>query len=216
MSERLPGKKDLVVVAADKHMEYALRSVLHRHQSLRIRPVSSQVLSYGSGLDPGCYGKSHEFLGVFRRDFEHALVIFDHEGSGQESRDVEEVEKEVGEHLRRSGWGDKAAAVVITPELEVWVWSDSPQVDQVLGWRRRKIGLRDWLHGEGLWPPEKPKPPDPKLAMERTLYHLGRPRSSALYAELAKRVSFQRCRDRSFCRLVQILRSWFPPVKPHD
>jgi hypothetical protein len=140
-------------------------------------------------------------------------VIFDHEGSGQESRDVEEVEKEVGEHLRQSGWGDRAAAVVIAPELEAWVWSDSPQVDQVLGWRRRKIGLRDWLHGEGLWPAEQPKPPDPKLAMERTLYHLRRPRSSAIYGELAKKVSLQRCRDRSFCRLVRILRSWFPPAE---
>jgi hypothetical protein len=95
-------KKDLVVLAADKSIEHTLRAVLQRHASLAIRPVHFQVVSYASGLDPGCYLRSHEFLRVFLSDFSHALVVFDHRGSGQECRDARDVEEDVEKGLRQS------------------------------------------------------------------------------------------------------------------
>jgi hypothetical protein len=33
--------------------------------------------------------------------------------------------------LFTSGWENRAAAVVLDPELEIWVWSDSPEVEAV-------------------------------------------------------------------------------------
>jgi hypothetical protein len=126
---------------------------------------------------------------------------------------VEEVEREVGDQLRQNGWADRAAVIVIDPELEAWVWGPSRQVDQTLGWRDRPTTLRQWLHKKRLWPAEAPKPPDPKGALEATLRELPRPRSSSIYADLAEGVSLRNCQDRAFLRLVRILRSWFPPSK---
>lgn len=213
MTGRPPAKKDLVVLVADKDMEQALCQILARHQSLQIRPIDFKLIRYVSKRDPGCYGQSHNLLRTSQREFEHALVVFDHEGSGQEPRDVSEVEEDVADRLRRSGWGDKAAVVVIVPELEAWIWGRSRQVEQTLGWRDQPAALREWLQRQGLWPEQEVKPLDPKAAMETALRQLRRPWSSAIFAELASRVSFRHCRDRSFCRLVQILRSWFPPTE---
>lgn len=216
MSEQPVGKRDLVVLVADRHMEHAVSGILERHRSLAIRPIDFQVLGHVGKADPGCYGQSDNFLRRYQREFEHALVIFDLHGAGVEYREgkkvekAEEIEKEVADRLRRSGWGDRADAVVIVPELEAWVWGPSRQVDQTLGWRGQPIGLREWLQKQGLWPKGDVKPPDPKVAMQATLRQLGRPRSSAIYAQLAKKVGLRHCRDRSFCRLVEILRSWFP------
>ena len=111
----------------------------------------------------------------------HALVVFDREGSGHESDPVSDLEEEVTRRLAAAGWGDRAAAIAIDPELEVWVWSDSPHVDRCLGWEGEQPSLRAWLEEQGMWPPGEPKPQDPKLAVELALRRARKPRSSALY-----------------------------------
>lgn len=210
MGETSDMKRDLIVLVSDRNMEHTLRQVFERHPSLKIRPIDFDIVVYVGKADPGCCAQSHNFLRLYERDFQHALVLFDHQGSGRECGSVEEVEKEVSERLRQSGWGERAATIVIVPELEAWVWGPSIQVERTLGWRNRPANLRQWLQDKGLWPEQSVKPPDPKRALETTLSELKRPRSSSIYAELASKVSLRDCRDRSFCRLVQILRSWFP------
>lgn len=73
----------------------------------------------------------------------------------------------------------------VDPELENWVWSDSPHVAQVLGWTDTTTPLRDWLRDKGHWTPECGKPSRPKEAVERVLRHVRKPRSSALYRRLS-------------------------------
>lgn len=213
MTGRPLAKRDLVVLTADKTMEYSIRSILQRHASLGVRPLDFLVRPYPGGFDPGCYLRSHDILRRFLTEFAHALVVFDHQGSGQESRDVKEVEREVEDRLRLSGWEDRAAVVVIVPQLEAWVWGPSRQVEEALGWLGQPVALREWLRVENLWPEADTKPPDPEAAVDATLRRLGRSRSASLYARLAQRVSLRRCEDRSFQRLVQILRSWFPAYR---
>jgi len=210
MSDAPPPKKDLVVLVADSNAEHALNEILDRYPSLGIRRIYFQVIRDTARADPGCYGRSHEFLRPSLREFKHAIVIFDRQGSGRESRDAEELEHEVANRLRQNGWADRAAVIVIDPELEAWVWRPSRQAEESVGWRGKAMPLREWLQQMELWPEGVLKPPDPKLALEATLRELRRPRSSAIYADLAKKVSLRNCRDRSFCRLVQILRNWFP------
>lgn len=211
MSDSGPPKKDVVVLVADANAEHALKEILDRHLSLSIHPVQYEVIRDTARADPGCYRRSHEFLRPFLSEFDHAIVIFDRQGSGQEARDAEDLEDETTCRLRQNGWADRAAVIVIDPELEAWVWGSSREIDRTLGWRDTVVPLREWLRGEKLWPAEQVKPPDPKLALERTLAQIGRPRSSAVYGQLAKRVSLTHCQDRSFRRLLRILRSWFPP-----
>ena len=106
---------------------------------------------------------------------------------------------------------DWAEVLVIDPELEVWVWSDSPHVASSLGWTERSGDLRAWLTEQGLWPTNEAKPPDPKAAVEAVVWHVQTPRSSSIYRKLATNVSLHRCTDASFNRLLGILRTWFPP-----
>ncbi len=121
-----------------------------------------------------------------------------------------ELEREVEARLLSSGWADRAAAVCLDPELECWVWSDSPEVTVALGWASRQPDLRSWLAARGLWEAGTLKPADPKKAVVEALYEVRKPRSSAVYRQLAERVSLQRCSDPAFLRLCQVLRTWFP------
>ncbi|MFH0983473.1 MAG: hypothetical protein V2A79_18295 [Planctomycetota bacterium] len=137
-------------------------------------------------------------------------MIFDRQGCGQEVRPADDLARDLKERLARAGWQDRAEAVVIDPELENWVWSDSPEVDSALGWQGRDPSLREWLRQKELWPPGAQKPTAPKEAVESALREVRCPRSSAIYGKLAEQVSLERCTDRSFVKLKEILRSWFP------
>jgi hypothetical protein len=137
-------------------------------------------------------------------------VIFDREGCGNERESREKLEVEVEDRLRQNGWNDRARAVVIDPELESWVWSDSPEVEAALGWRGRSPELRSWLIGSGFLHEGATKPERPKEAVEAALRVVRKPRSSAIYQELAGSVSLRRCSDAAFAKLRLTLQEWFP------
>lgn len=197
--------KDLVCLAADKNIEAALRGLLARPQALGVRDVDCDVFVH-PGHDPACYHKAEEFLRAHTSSYAHALVLFDRAWEGGGEHSAERMEADVRARLPGKEW---AEVVVIDPELEVWVWSDSPHVEGCLGWAGRDPALRAWLAAQGLWPHDAAKPPDPKLAVERALYVARKPRSSAIYRELARSVSVERCADASFARLRACLRRWF-------
>lgn len=199
---------DLVVLVPDRNIESSILGILTRTASLEIRPVNSKVFLHVQ-RDPGCFGRAHDFLAPHRMQFRHALVVFDRIGSGCESQSREEIEQAVEYRLARSGWGSEARCIVIDPEVETWVWSDSPHVADVLGWQGPTTSLRDWLVADGLWQREQLKPQDPKRAMEAVLRRVGQPRSSALYLRLARSVGLTRCTDPAFTKLRAVLREWF-------
>jgi hypothetical protein len=70
--------------------------------------------------------------------------------------------------------------------------------------------LRDWLGEKGLLQAGDVKPSEPKRAVELVLRTARKPRSSAIYFELAQGVSTARCTDPAFAKLRRCLREWFP------
>jgi hypothetical protein len=58
--------------------------------------------------------------------------------------------------------------------------------------------------------PDEIKPQRPKEALERALQEVRKPRSSAIYRQLASTVSLEGCTDPSFRRLKTTLQTWFP------
>lgn len=207
-----PGK-DLVVLVADQSMALVIEGLLGRKKSLRIREVKSTIYVHRS-RDPGCLKEAENFLRPFFRQYAHALVIFDRKGCGREGSPREDIERELESRLSRSGWDDRAKAVVIDPELEAWVWSESPLVERTLGWSGRTPVLRSWLHEMGYWPLGGPKPANPKEAVQEAVRIVGVARSSSLYMELASKVGLDRCADPAFAKLKTILRNWFPQEAP--
>jgi hypothetical protein len=202
-------ESDLVVLTADKNMKFAIEGLLNRPQALAVRPISA-VFYIHPESDPGCLLHADDFLRPFIKRFAHAIVMFDLEGCGKEKRTRHELEQQVVAALSRSGWEDRAAATVIEPELENWVFSDSPEVDRVLGWRGNDPSLRTWLENQDYLAAGQIKPARPKEAMEAALRHVRMPRSSSIYGHLAQNVGFGRCTDNAFQKLKALLRTWFP------
>jgi hypothetical protein len=199
---------DLVILVADKNMDDGLRRILARAKALGIRDIRSQVFVHVR-RDPGCVRESGAFLRPFTGQYARALVMFDHRGSGREDLSAEALAVEVRGRVAESGWDDRVEVIVLDPELETWVFASSAQVERCLGWTET-VSMRLWLEKEGLWEKGSPKPTDPRVALERVLFKLQRPRSSALYGELATRVSLKACGDPAFLRLRETLVRWFP------
>lgn len=201
--------KDLVVLVADKDIEFTMKGIFSRPQALSIRPIKPDIY-VDSRRDPGCLTYGHEYLRSFVKIYSHALIIFDREGCGQEQRSREELEQAVETRLSQSGWEQRAAAIILDPELEIWVWNDSPHVATLLGWSGPPADLKIWLSQQGFWQTDQMKPTRPKEALEQVLFRDKLPRSSKLYEKLAKKVSFKLCHDKAFLKFKTTLQTWFP------
>lgn len=199
------GSKDLVVLVADNNMKAAVQGLLRRCESLGIRGLSADVFVH-IYRDPGVLRTSHELLKPLAGQYDRALVMFDRQGCGCEEP-AELLAEQLQGKLDCSGWAGRSEVVVLDPELEVWVWSDSPHVARALGMSNSDL---ERLVQERFGSREELKRACPKEAMEQVLRLARKPRSSAVYQELAERVSLRRCSDDAFLRFKACLREWFP------
>lgn len=205
--------KDLLCLVADRNMKAALDALLMRHQALGIRQIDFDVRVHPE-RDPGCFTRGSDFLRQFQSQYRKALLLFDRDWEGAPTQDANRLEASVREKFHSHGLADWAEVIVIAPELERWVWSDSPEVERALGWQGHRPPLRDWLRERGLWLSSDPKPADPKKAVESALEFVRVPRSSSIYADLARSVSVKRCQDAAFRKLRDLLTGWFSVVTP--
>ncbi len=204
-------QKDLIVLVADNNMEATLKSVLQRHESLGIRQIKFDILVHPQH-DPGCLSSAHTLLQPFYQRYLYSVVMFDREGCGQEIKTTAEIEDSVKRLLFDRGWANRSCAIAIDPELEAWIWKDSPHVSEALGWNDGIGNLYLWLIQKGyLDGNENHHPERPKEAMEAALRNVKKPRSSSIYAELGSKLSIKKCTDPSFLRFKSYLHAWFPP-----
>jgi hypothetical protein len=204
-------KKDVVFLVADKDMEQTLIGMLSQPRRLGIRDISFDIFIHPL-RDPGCWNEADQFLRSYTNQYHHALVLFDYQGSGQEAKTLAELESELENRLSRTGWDDRARAIILDPELEIWVWSNSPVVERCLGWEQASPALRVWLVEQQLLEPSQSKPADPKRAVEQALRRANKARSASIYKRLAEQVSLNRCTDLSFLRFKSILQQRFPLI----
>jgi hypothetical protein len=207
-------KKDLIVLVADIDQENALKGLFGRHQSLKTRPFTFEIKVHADH-DAGCRTQGPAFLRDFTNSFQHALLIFDHEGSGGEKLLPTKLESTLDTQLSINGWEENARCIVIAPEIEAWVWGESINVDEILGWT--PLGdLRGWMRGEGWLDANAIKPSRPKEALKAAMKQVGRTPKAPLFRKLAEKVSFQNCTDRAFVRLLTTLQTWFPASTPEE
>ena len=202
---------DLVCVVADRQIKATIEGLLKRPLALGMRDIEAEVLLHPNH-DPGCYDRPADLLRGYRQRAGHALIILDHAWDGVPAESGSDLEALIDEKLREAQMADWAVPLVIEPELEAWVFSTSPHVADVLGWRGERSTFRKTLEEQNLWKAEDPKPADPKAALEYVLGKTGKSRSSSLFRRLASRVNTAGCQDRAFLRLKELLQGWFPPV----
>lgn len=201
---------DLKVVVADKDMQATFAGLLARNKSLGIRTLQLDPQSplVHSGHDPGCWKTGPELLAIGHQHYRHGLLALDWEGSNSK-RSADDTRRELQDRLDRlttPGWG---SVVVLQPELEIWVFAGSTEVDRALGWQAGT--LNPWLERQGHLQPGQAKPARPKEAVEHAMLEKRKPRSSSVYRQLSQFVGFSRCTDPAFADLKATLQQWFPP-----
>jgi hypothetical protein len=197
--------KDLLVLVADKNMQFALKGALERPPALGICSIEYELLVHAQ-RDGGVRKTGPEILRLQRRRFKHGLLMLDFEGSGTRSNLATELEAELNQRLY-TAWGDSAKAIVIAPELEVWLWGSYNLIAEIIHWQG-ELPLEQWLANQGFLF-ERHKPNRPKEALERLLIDAKQPRSAALYKKITDRISLKNCTDAAYLRLRQYLISWF-------
>lgn len=195
--------KDLVALVADGTMRSVLNNLLARDKAFGIRKIQIEIFVHPHH-DPGVYNDAGSFLSPFTINYKYALVLFDREGCGQENKSSIELQSIVQKQVNIHGWEHRSGVIVLDPELESWVWTRSHHVSRVLDIEKQE--LLELLQGDD---PNCQKPSHPKELMEKILQRSRIPRSSALYEDLAKSVSFKRCSDPSFQQLKHNLIEWF-------
>ncbi|NJL93965.1 MAG: hypothetical protein HC915_09660 [Anaerolineae bacterium] len=201
---------DLAILVADADMEATISTLLkHRQPALGIQLNLEHLKIFRSHMhDPGVFKEGPDLLQSLQPRPGHALLLLDYHGSGQENKlQASEVESDLEERLERQLTlaRDKVACIVLNPELEVWVWSQSPHLLTVLGMDRQQFTAFKQSQGIGL----HDKPQRPKEALIRALRQTKKPFSSAIYKELAQNVSLSNINERGFVKLRDKLQSWF-------
>ena len=199
--------RDLVVLVPDKAAEYVVRGALGRKESLGIREIDFKVI-VDPGRDGGVRRRGVQLLRVERHQFTHAVLMFDYEGSGA-ANPAADLENQLDAALSEE-WGSGAKAIVIEPEVDIWMWGAETHIRDVVDWHSQ-AGIRDWLTARDFQFSVHGKPERPKEALEAVFRHAQLPRSSAHYEALARRLSLARCQDPAFLRLRTALATWFEP-----
>ena len=207
-----PPKRDLIVLVPDTDTQEALRAILERPESLGIRGVSYDVRRHPN-RDPGCRTQAVALLRPYLTSSARAIVVFDREGCSS-PKEPKAIARGVEELLEQNGWKERAAVIVIEPELEAWAFGDDVALSEVFGWRVEK--LREFLRTQVRFSSRGgPKPDDPKSALNQVRTHAPRARrkrrSPRLFGELGARVAVSGCQDPAFRKLRARLRAWFPP-----
>ncbi|OGP93183.1 MAG: hypothetical protein A2156_08510 [Deltaproteobacteria bacterium RBG_16_48_10] len=213
--------RDIVWLIADLECQATIKGFLERpdfHLSLECSTfrfsMQDDLLRDAQGKDPGVWRRAHEFLRGKQYTHRHAVIILDNAWDG--SPGPTRIEANITRNMVSCGWNrTRFEVIVINPELEAWIWQDSPDVEEAFGHvrppslREKLATVRHKASGQALWPPGEAKPPDPKAAVETVLsmYRLGP--ASPVFNEIASKVSVGQCQDPAFQKLRAALQRWF-------
>jgi hypothetical protein len=199
--------KDLVVLVADVQQEKTIETLLQeRTQSLQIPSALRYDIYRHDGKDPGVYQNAAKFLEPFIETYAYALVVVDAQWDGSPTKTI--MEPEIRAALEKSGWAiGHSEVIVLDPELEIWVWVNSPHLKSVLGLSYEEVKAKGIQ--KGYWNEEALKPHSPKELLEGILREQKKPRSSAIFQQIARDVSLKSCTDASFVLFRETLQRWF-------
>lgn len=209
--------RDLLVYVADGNMAEAVGGLLDRDRAHRVIGCGPFTFDSRTDIkvakgqsDPGVYTRADALMQPFAQEYARAVVIMDEEWEG--SPGAAAIEERLRAHLTAAGWPpEQALALVVSPEADVWLWSDSPHTAVALGWASWDA-LRLAMEQVGLLEPDQTKPSRPKEAAEWALGQGPKriPRSSKLYRQVSGKVSVRRCEDNALTVFISQLRTWFP------
>lgn len=205
--------RDLVILVADSTMEVVFRAFFGRERwniTLHCGQFDfwpdEDIFHDPLYTDGGVHKSAHELLRPYLCTHDRALVVLDQQFGGELPSD--EVRRDILDRLRRNGWSERCEVVVIDPELEVWLWQNSPHVEQALMFSGGS--LRQQLLDSGMWPADAVKPLDPKATFQALVNRKKALKTKVVYARIARSISIHGCTDPSFVLFATTMRKWFP------
>lgn len=207
-------KKPLAILVADATIKAVFWKFFARDGFFRTLECgdfdigNDDIFNVPGQTDGGLHRRAHELLRRYLSTHERALVVLDQQFGGERAADV--VRRDILANLTTSGWSrENVDVVVIDPEIEVWLWKDNPNVWTSLGCDGSWL---DKLQDEGKWLEGRPKPQDPKGAIQEIIRKNQMGSYSAVYSMIASKVSVKHCTDESFVHFRSCLQQWFPPA----
>lgn len=202
--------RDLIVLCADQDTKLGIEALLRRGHQLGFRDIDFEVSKHDM-RDSGVLREAHSFLRPQCKRFSYAITICDLEGCERERRHPRQgIEAQIEQRLQSNGWEGRAAAIVIAPELEAWVWVDWNALADQVGWSGGEAALKNWLAERDFLKEGDSKPQSPKESLRRILRQVNRSASSSLFAAVGRTADTSSCADPAFSKLISCLRAWFP------
>jgi hypothetical protein len=204
--------KDLFLLTADADALAFMKSLLARHQALGISCITYELMRHPM-RDSGVIKDGPETARLYRGKFQRAILLWDHQGSGQERSSPEDASQRVQTRLDSVSWQSKSGAVVIVPELEEWLWHSYESISQYFNLELSR--LTDWIGqyaARKRMAAELPMRKTPKELFEYVcIEKLKRTISPRDFEEIGKMVNIGALQEsNSFSRVVRFLREWFP------
>lgn len=203
--------RELIILVADGTMAAVFQAFFERqfHHSLGCAQFDfdpgADIFHDPLNTDGGVHKRCHEILRAYLKTHRRALVVLDRQFGAE--RQASEIRFEIENKLNSNGWLDRAAAIVIDPELEVLLWQDNPNVERLL--RHTGPSLRQLLASDGRWPLGSAKPPSPKELIRSIIRsnHAGAP--IVVYSQIVRSVTTAGCVDPAYQALREVMRTWF-------
>lgn len=208
------------MLVADSQMEAVVSGVLERPDSLRTRGFSYRTIVHPQ-KDPGVFHTGADLVADSLAEERNVLVLLDREWSRKKvGMTADEMQNRLEHELEVRLPDLRARAIVIDPELDIWMWTTDANMRKALSWKRDE-SIESWVTRElrelGVTFDAAGKPccpgagTGPKEVLEAVLKEARQPRSRSLYREIADTTSLANCTDPAFVRLRETLLDWFPP-----
>lgn len=199
---------DLLVVLEGPRDREVIRAVLGRPAALGIRQITFQCVQRSSAV---C-AQGPDIARQQRNRFRYVICLWDHQGSGQ-GKTPARAQGEVQAQLNRNTLKGCSKALVIDPELEIWLWQDQAAIVNVLGVGMNQLwqSLNAWQQAQ--FPTQTVRAlirQFPKEALEEVIRQAGEKPSAALYGRIAAKANLQLWGSvPSFKLFRRTLRRWF-------
>lgn len=208
-------KRDCVYFVADKTMRETFLGFLSRKDrneqlgcgDFIFDPAEDLFFAAGQN-DCGLNKRADALLSAFLHSHKKVVIVLDCDWDGSPGQGA--IIQNITSQLQESGWApDDIVVIAIDPELEQWIWQDSPVLATELRIEAPQ-GLKAALSERGLWPQDVAKPPSPKELFIQLRRENNVKLSSSVFKRIAANVPVAACQDSEFRRLVSQLQIWFP------
>lgn len=211
--------RDIYFIVADGQAKGVITAFLARdkcHLSIGTRPIAfdpeKDLLDVATN-DPGVFINAPSLSRSVLTTHRNLVVLLDEQWDNKKTPGADNITAKLSDQLIKNGWDqDRFAVIVISPELENWIWQDNPELADIFKFRNIQnfSSIGQYLSDQNKWNHVTGKPIQPKETLNDLCRRAGSRPDRRSFELVVSRVNVSRCKDASFQTLLSRLRYWFP------